>query len=299
MSSFVKRKINLKFSLDATAGTFTTSGSNVVTLTGLRVSASIVYQKGGAFGELDFKVFVAPLDVMNKLTILQNAFNANVQNSVEVIAGDDVSGLNTVFVGGIQEAWVDANGAPDVAFIVKGYTSLSSAFQPATPLSFKGSVDVASAAASIAAQMTPQLVLENSGVHIQVSNAYLHGDANNQLRTLARMGNFDYTIDGAAGVLAIWPKGLARGTQGVEISADTDLIGYPAYTQKGIMITTLYNPSVRVGGPVVVKSKVLTPANGQWNPTTIGHDLESETPGGKWFTHLECDVFGRSLDYDS
>jgi hypothetical protein len=297
MSSFIRREIDLKFTLDGTSGTFNSSGANTVTLTGLRVSASIVFQQGPAFGELDMRVFGAPLDVMNKLTILQNAFNKGVNNTVDVIAGDADNGKALVFSGTMYECWADVSGAPDVALVVTAKAGSLASYTPVAPLSYKGGIDAATIASSIAQSWSPSpLVLENSGVNVHLRNQYLPGDANSQIAALSRMAHFDYHIDEAVGVLAIWPKGLARGSQGVTISADTDLVGYPAYTQKGIMVTTLYNPNIRVGQPVNVKSNVLTPVNGQWNPTTIGHDLESETPEGKWFTHVECDVFGSAIN---
>jgi hypothetical protein len=37
----------------------------------------------------------------------------------------------------------------------------------------------------------------------------------------------------------------------------------------------------------------ITPACGTWTVLKVEHDLEAETPGGKWFTTLEATTLGR------
>ena len=123
----------------------------------------------------------------------------------------------------------------------------------------------------------------------QLDNPYLPGDAMQQLRALAEQADFEWSTD-EAGVLAIWPRGKPRDTAAVQVSKDTDLVGFPSYNDKGVMLTTLFNPSVRVNGPVNVDS-ASTPANGVWYPFHVQHDLEAEVPEGRWFTHMECQRF--------
>ena len=48
--------------------------------------------------------------------------------------------------------------------------------------------------------------------------------------------------------------------------------------------------SATVNGTSAVRA-----ANGTWNVFNITHDLESETPGGKWFTTIDCSLFGQVL----
>lgn len=286
--AFVKRKINLRFVLDAAAGTFTDGGANVVDLTGLRVHCSIVNNQSTTMDQCDLEIYGMPLGVMNRLTILQNGYTQGIFNQVQVTAGDG-DNMALIFAGQIFTAWADFSGQPEAVFQVSALASLGSSYASVAPTSFKGTVDAATVASSIAGQMTPPLTLHNSGVSVQLDNPYLPGDAMAQLRALADQADFEWSTD-EAGVLAIWPRGKPRDTQAVSISKDTDLVGFPSYNDKGVVLTTLFNPSVRVNGPVSVES-ASTPANGVWYPFHVQHDLEAEVPEGRWFTHLECQRF--------
>jgi len=287
--SFTRRRINLQFQLGT--GDFGAEGQDVASYEGLRISCTVTKNGGVSMSTAELKIFGLPLDVMNKLTILGQPIAAARQNSVTISAGDNDKGLAAIFVGTITEAWVDARNAPQVAFIVTAHTGMVSAFRPVPPTSYKGSVDVATIVQGIAAQMEPPLTLVNNGVSAQIADAYLYGTAWDQLKDIARWGNFHYIVDDAA--ISIWPVDGSRSEERPQrISAETGMVGYPMHTQSGIALTTLYNPSLVFGALVEVES-VLVPASGTWRAYSVVHDLESETPGGKWFTTIQCST----LDY--
>lgn len=285
-TTFNKRRIDLRFTLGR--GDFGGAGLDTVNLTGYRVSATIDKAGGASMSQLQLRVWGVPLDVMNKLTILGTgiAQNARQNNTVTVSAGDDESGVAVVFVGNMIECWVDTKQAPQVALVVVASTGYVDNLKPVPPTSYKGTVDAAVVMAGIAAQMSPPLPLENSGVQVQLSNPYYPGTLRQQALDCAREGQFNLFFDDT--VVAIWPKGKARGGLIPDVGPDTGMVGYPVHTQGGIQFTTLYNPSIVFGGRVRIRSE-LTPAIGDtWVPAIVTHELESEMPGGKWFTTAQC-----------
>lgn len=287
--SYVRRIINLQFKLGK--GSFGADGADTVDLTGLRASVNIAKSGGVSMSELDMRVYGIPLPIMNQLTILNKLRYTDARfNTVTVSAGDEESGVAVCFTGIISEAWADGSAAPDVAFIIKAQTGLLEAIKPVAPVSYKGSVDVATVMSGIAAQMQPIRSLENSGVNIQIADPYLTGTLRDQALSVARAAAINMLIDDT--VLAIWPYGLARNGQVAAINAQTGMVGYPAFTQNGIRVTTLYNPSLVFGRTVEVKSD-LDPANGRWVIASINHALDSELPGGKWFSTIECGLIGQ------
>lgn len=289
--TFQKRHIDLKFQLGE--GDFGESGQNTISVSGTRVSAVMTKAGGMSMTQLDLRVYGLTLDVMNKLTILGNPLIPAVRrNIVTVSAGDDDSGMSTAFQGIIQEAWADFQGVPEASLVAKAYTGLIDQMKPATPTSFKGSVDAATVLKSICSQMTPPLSLENNGVSVQISNPYLSGTLRDQAMSIARAGDFNILIE--HDVMAIWPKNGTRGGGVPVISADSDMVGYPLRTQNGVQITTLYNPNILFGGKVQVKS-IEKPASGFWTPISVIHELESEIPDGKWFTRFDCSLFGKPI----
>lgn len=287
--AFSKRIINLKFQLGK--GSFGESGSDTLELTGLRTSATVNIPGGTSMNYLDLRVQGMTLDQMNKLTILGKPVMAARVNTVTVSAGDEDMGVAVVFVGTIMESWADLAGAPEGSMQIMGQTNYLAAMKPVPATSYNGSVSVATIMAGIAAQWPRDsgggnsfigIAFENSGVTTVLSNPYFPGTLRDQALACQRAANFNLHID--HDVMAIWPKGSARNGQQPTISAATGMVDYPARTQDGIVLTTLFNPSLFFGQTVNVDS-IMVPAKGKWIITSIVHDLEAETPGGKWFTH--------------
>lgn len=286
--TFTTRKINLSFALGE--GSFGEDGSDTVDITGLRTSCAITKAGGASMSMLELRVWGMPLDVMQKLTVLNKlAYEQERDNSVTVTAGDDESGMGVVFTGTIKEAWADAGNPPEVAFTVSAFSGGLDAVRPVAPTSFKGPVAVDVLLSSIAAQMVPPRSLENSGVVVTLDSPYLPGTLRDQALAVARAARCEILIDDQ--VLAIWPRGTQRGSMVLEISPETGLVGYPQFTQNGIALTTLFTPSLTFGQRVDVKS-ILGAANGSWTVAAVQHNLDAELPGGQWFTRVECGLLG-------
>lgn len=283
--SFLERRIRLTFLLGQ--GAFGNGGYNQTTLEGLRVAATVTKQGGVSMSQLQMRVFGMPLTDMNRLSTLGKPLVEGRNNKVRVEAGDDATGYATVFIGTISEAWVDLTDQTNAAFIVTAHSGLLDALKPAPPASYRGPTSVSVIMASLAQEMGYQF--EDGGVQVTLANPYFPGTPRMQVEQAAAAANINWVIDDET--LAIWPKGQARGGVVPLLNASTGLVGYPAHTQNGIALQVLFTPSITFGGRVQVDSD-LTPANGTWTVFSVTHDLESETPGGKWFTRLECSVLG-------
>ena len=122
-----------------------------------------------------------------------------------------------------------------------------------------------------------------SGMHQIFQGAIIDGYFDGQ--AMPETGDFQWVIDG--NTLAIWPHGQPRSGVAVDVSAATGMIGYPTFSSFGISVTTLFNPAIVYGTQLNVTS-ALKPACGKWIVYTLAHDLEAETPGGTWETHLEA-----------
>jgi hypothetical protein len=118
-----------------------------------------------------------------------------------------------------------------------------------------------------------------------LSNPYFPGTRLEQVRACAQSANIYYTVE--RGKLAIWPKKGFRAGDTIKIGPQTGMVGYPQFSGNGIVLTTLFNPDIALGGRVEVTSD-LTVARGVWNVFKVVHALESETPGGQWFTQVSC-----------
>jgi hypothetical protein len=290
--SFVRRRIKLRFQLGQ--GDFGEAGFDTFEVDGLRVQATISKVGGVSNSQCVLRAHGLPLDVMNKLSILGKAILQARENVLTVFAGDDDNGLSVAFQGTIFEAWIDGRGAPDLSLIITATSAYTMQVAPAAPTSYKGTVDAATVGLGIATQAG--FAFENSGVDVQFPDPYFHGSLQQQLVDLKLAADCNLYIDGEkdGGTIAMWPKGGLRGGLVPDISPDTGLVGYPELAEAGISVMTLYNPSVVVGGQFKLKS-LITRADGLWPIISVAHDLESETPGGKWFTTVGGTLFGATL----
>ncbi|SKC78269.1 hypothetical protein SAMN05445504_2366 [Burkholderia sp. CF099] len=279
--SFTKKRIDVTVTLGT--GQFGDSGSNTMTLTGHRVHAGIQVHGGDAMPQAQLRLFGVPLDTINQLTTI-GPINAAVmfRNSLLVAAGDDETGMQTLYSGTIWQSWGEFESMPDVPLNIIGLGGLAAALKPVGALSYPGAADVATIMQTLADMMG--LAFENNGVSVQLSNPYFPGTALAQVRSCARAADVRWTID--RGTLAIWPKDGARTGGDVPlISPDTGLRGYPSFSSNGLVLTTLLNTQIKPGGVVQVESS-LTAACGKWVVMQVSHALQSETPNGQWFTQI-------------
>jgi hypothetical protein len=277
--TFLRRRLNITFSLDS--GTFDGS-NNTTTLTGYRAHALVNHAGGPSDGTLDLTVYGMKRSMMDQLSTLGMQINLVPKNTISVSAADDSnSNGSTVFVGYILAAYSDFHGQPEVAFHITAHTGLPQAVAPAAASSYRGSTDVATIMQSLATMMG--LRFENSGVQAKLMNPYFSGSAKSQMRKCADAAGINASIiDGA---LCIWPRNGARNGQIPLVSKDTGMEGYPTYTAYGIMVSTLYNPSIGMGQKINVQSD-LKPACGEWAVYWLNHDLQSEMPNGRWHTQI-------------
>lgn len=281
--SFTRKRIDVTISLGT--GQYGESGANVVTLSGHRVQAMVQLIPGDVMPSAQVRVFGLPLEMLNQLTAIGLVNSAvRFHNSMLIQAGDDETGLSTIYNGTIKDSSGNLDGMPDSALEVVAMGGLAAALKPVAPSSFPGQADVATVMKGLADQMG--LAFESNGVQVQLSNPYFPGTALAQARACARAADIWMTID--RGTLAIWPKNGARAMQDdiPVISAGTGMRGAPRFASMAVEVWTLFNPHVKVGGLIEIQSAKLTAANGIWYVSEATHTLESEVPEGSWFTRI-------------
>ena len=278
--AFAKKRLSASFTLSN--GIFA-GGGNSADITGLRMSARITTPGGDDVGNLALAIYGLPLSTMNQLTVLPSALTAVGQNTVVLSAGEEGGPMSIVFRGTIHFACVDAANQPDVCFRVMAIGGMLDRVKPVAAFSAPGSSDVADVMGQLAKTMN--LTLENSGVNVKLQDVNLPGTAIQQVAALARHAGIEWTLDGQT--LAIWPPGQSRQGAPTIISPATGMVGYPAFTASGIIVTTEFQGTLKFGTKITVQSG-LQPACGDWFVHYIEYALDCELPNGRWFATLEA-----------
>lgn len=260
---------------------------NQGTFDGLKISAQVINIGAPGLATATIRIWGLTLSVMNKVARTGKPLTLARDNTVTLLAGDDVSGMSQVFSGIIWSAYIDFNDAPSVSLNISGIASALYLAKPAPALSFPSGGTVATMMAQIAATMGKNF--QNFGVTTSLPASYFPGSPVDQARACAQHANINYDLSGGAGgdVVMIWPKGGSKGGEIPLISAATGLVGYPKFCDQGVIVTSLYAPGIAYGSLFKLET-VETPASGQWYAYAITLDLESETPGGKWFMDIEA-----------
>jgi hypothetical protein len=210
-----------------------------------------------------------------------------------------------VFAGEIVNAWGNYQQMPDVFLQIQAQAGVINQLQPIPPTSYKGTVDVATLMAQLAATMGYKF--ENNGVSVPLVNPYVANTGIEQVKSLAKQAGIGWGLDN--GVLFIAPADTPRGSLIPLISSQTGMIGYPTYDNHGINIRTLFNPAIVYHGAFKVISSVPRPMGsldtqgaalapsliGQWVAFSIAHSLSSEKPGGPWWSTVRGNPSGFAI----
>jgi hypothetical protein len=288
MPSFSDKK-QLRFVITLGTGKFGSSEHDQITLQGFRATADIDKAGGMMMGTLRAKIYGVKQADMNSVTTLQWKPGTLIPNTVEVYAIDGAV-ETLVFAGNIVNAWADYQSMPDVYLHIQAQSAFFNALKAVPPRSFKGGVDVASVMAQIARDLG--YVFENNGVNTQLIDIYLPNTGMEQAKDLARAAGCDLYLDDK--ILAITPPNVPRKVLIPLISPASGLVGYPTFDGVGVNFQILFNPAVTFGGSIKLETDVQQAA-GEWVVTSVGHRLESEKPGGAWFSTIRGNPNGLAV----
>ncbi len=265
--SFSQRLITVTVQLAPNTGTnqpnkFVETGGDTVTLSGSRTSVRIQNSGAPADCNAQVKIWGMTPSLMNQLSTLGLVFNLVPKNQLTIQAGTMGPGgtpnLATVFTGTVWAAYGDYSAQPDVPFIFECLSYAADAVLSVPPSSFPGSANVSDIMSGLARQMN--LGFENNGVSSTLANAYFSGAAKVQAQKCADAAGISWGIV-QGNVLAIWPRGGNRNTPNMPVIApppEGDMISYPAFTQQGIVVKTLFDPTISFGSLIKVNSSLLS-----------------------------------------
>lgn len=287
--SFLRRELTVTLKLKQ--GFFKEAEADSVTLSGHRVSLVINSPGGQSTGNAHCVIYGMSKSLMNQLTAIGAVNNQNIGNQISVeaitIDSEGKRSQNTAYSGTIQASWADFTNQPDVMLQVVSTGGLLLDIKPVSPTSFDGNTSVVDVASELAKE--GGLTLINHGVSGQLNDPYYEGSTLTKIRKLSLAANIKFDIDEVNNTLSIYPQdGLIDGDVPT-ISPSTGLVGYPAFSQNGIIVKSLYNPVIRNNTRIKLESS-LEQANGEFGAFDVTHTLESYNPhgGGAWFTEFRA-----------
>jgi hypothetical protein len=297
-NTYAVKNLRITFTLTNSNAVFPGTTANQLQVSSLRTSAVIKGSGLPAFPEASIRIYGMAQQDMNALAIVpvQGGKPEYSFNTVQVEA-DSGNGYTFIFSGQIFQAGPDYSAAPDVCLFVHAQSAGFDQLTPANPTAYPGVANVATIAANLASKMS--MAFENDGVTGTLTNAYYSGVLTNQLRKLCKDANIYAAVENQ-NLLVISPAGVARtNVVPFTLSPANGLVGYPEVLGNGYLnVRALFNPAYRQNGPITIKGSdvVIDPslpktlntlADGDWLIGPLTHTLESQKPGGLWFSDLK------------
>jgi hypothetical protein len=286
-TAYSTRALTITFRLGT--GQFGDTGSNTITISGLRIIAHIEQTISPVMqSSIAAKIYGLTLDQMNSLSRAGLMWTARF-NQMLLQAGDSVSGMTTVYNGLIFQACPKLSNSADSHFFIQGIPGSIAQLKPVAPTSYPGGVSAASAIQSMAT--TAGFNFVNNGVGAVLNSPYFPGTAWQQIQSAVKAANCFAYYNDATNTLTIFPKpptAMPNNTAPVLISPQTGMIGYPEFQQNYITVTTLFSPQIVAtpGSGVIVQSQLKAANNAKLVVTKVVHDLSSQMPGGPWQTTI-------------
>lgn len=295
-------------------------GKTILSIEHFKASVSINYQGGDSLPECQCTIYNLDEHWINQLSTLgqykkeTNGFGnyliiyASLDNSSE-----DHIVYNKIFEGGVTVAYADYGSAPDLVFHVNAMVAAGLNLVPAKSISFKNKTPVAVVVQSIIDKYNAalpysngigRLNFKNYGVNAVLNNPNYHDDLIEQIRLCTKDTKTRFTFQDQ--ICKIFPENKTlndyeRQSQydqnsetlfTVEVSprnlsVNSGMIGYPAHSDRGITVRSIFNHAIRFGEEICLTSEYIKNINGVWRyMVSLQHELSCYVPNGSWYTNI-------------
>jgi len=181
---------------------------------------------------------------------------------VQVEAGRKSTGYNNVFIGVLFRAHISE--PPDITVTIRCITGFNA--KPASLYFDKTSTK------TIASEIAKKydLILSYKGDTKEISNYSLNGDLNTQIKELARLlPNNRVFVDNKT--LKVIAPDLAKTF--FTVNKDNGMISVPQFTSAGVSTTVLYDPRIKIGENMEIKSEINPSLNGVYRVFKLDFNL--------------------------
>lgn len=257
---------------------------------------------GSVLEQATITIYNMPINLANVISTVGFYNNEawQTQTQIEVYATTDSSTEENpvwtkIFTGNIMVSYADMNAQPNVNVRIEAQTMGGTNLLPADSISFKGKVQAEDVIKGIINKYQKRYSdapngltsVKNLGVTATLNNPNYSGPLLNQLQTCANDADFEYSING--GILYMFPSGGDVQFSPLTFSPATGMIGYPSYSGNGIVIRSLFKPTLKWAQKIRVNTNSqFKQVDGIWQyMVSMEHDLSCEMPGGPWFTTIE------------
>jgi hypothetical protein len=275
-------KKDLHFVFTGNAGVFDNKGTDKITIGNIRASAKLMASGNISGFTAEIALYGLSAELLSMLST-KGTIGA-MEEDPGAVEMEIYSGKTQLFRGGVYAAYANMNAMPESAMILNAVAGLPLRINVTLPFSAPGSTKLSDMLTAIArgSNLGARIV----GVTGTVDNPHCTGSAMQQIIDICSDHLLAYQI--VDNVLIVWPQNGTMDDVVPYVSPETGLVGYPVFSQGGIMFQTTFSPLLSAGRAVELKTS-LPNASGRYILTTVEHMLTTWTEGGSW--HSICQAF--------
>ncbi|MFZ4835755.1 hypothetical protein [Rouxiella sp. Mn2063] len=278
---------NLKFEFKSSPYPFTNmNGNDTITISNVKATATI-QSSGNLFGtQATVVIFGLGLDLISALSSkAMGLYGANNESVSIKIFVEDVA----VFVGYMTSSIANMNQVPNASLMITATANADLQNKSASPFSFKGATSIKHVIESICTAVGYKpLITGLDGA--MVSNPHYEGSVFQQLEKICYDLNVSMSVTPPN--ISFWTTKQKRDDVIPLISAEHGLIGYPIFSNGGLMFQAQFSTLLTTGRNISMKT-MLPHADGEYNLSSVTHELSSWMPDGPW--HSIC-IANRPLE---
>jgi hypothetical protein len=218
------------------------------------------------------------VDTIDYLVTETSPWNPNAKPKLLTIsAGRKSTGAQTIFTGDITSS--SPSMPPDRRLTMKAKTQENNKYKWQSTSTTK----------TVQLSVLAQRIADDYGLRLKfeatdktVANYLYNGPRAKQIAKLNQVGDIDAFIDDD--VLVVKDTGKALKGQVRLISKDTGMIGTPTLDEKGGKVRVMFDPNIKLGQGIEIKSDINKAANGQYVIYAMSGSLMSEAQD--WYLDL-------------
>lgn len=270
---------SLRFEFVNNTEAFDENGNNTISLSNVKATVSC-QSSGNLFGtQVSVSIFGLSSDL---LAALSAKAMGNFSRDTQLISMKIFVDNTAIFVGYMNSSIANMNSAPNSSLIINATANTDLQNKVAKPFSLSGPTSVVDVISSIckAAGYSP---LINGLDGVMVSNPHYEGSVFDQLQRVC--DDLQVSMSVSAPTISFWPQKGQKDSVKPLISPEYGLIGYPIFSNGGVMLQTQFSSLLTTGRSIQLETS-LPHASGVYQLTSVTHELSSWTEGGPW--HSIC-----------
>lgn len=265
---------------------FEDAGNNQISISEARATVSL-QSSGNLFGtQVNVSIFGLGLEMLAALSSkAMGLFGTDTERISMKIFVENTA----IFAGYMTSSIANMNAVPNTALMITATANADLQNKTASPFSFNGSTPVTSVINAIckAAGYKPYIVGLDGKV---ISNPHYEGSVFDQLRSLC--DDLSIAMSVAPPSISFWPQESTKDDVKPLISSEYGLIGYPVFSNGGVMFQTQFSTLLTTGRDIELQT-TLPHASGVYKLTSVTHELSSWMEDGPW--HSVC-IANRKLE---